>query len=70
MADTRKGRGSKQPRVSITLSSSEEAELQALADKHQITKSWLGRRAIQKFLEKYRDEEMQLPLKLSRGGRQ
>lgn len=65
-----RGRGQKQPRISVTLSGSEDAELQALAEKHQVAKSWVGRRAIQEFLDKYRNEEMQLPLKLSRGGRE
>ena len=70
MSSTKKARGSNRPRVSITLSSSEEAEMQAFAAKHQAAKSWLGRRAIQEFFEKYRVEEMQLPFQLSRGDRQ
>lgn len=57
----------KQPRVSVTLRRSDDAELSAMAERYQVKKSWLGRRAIQEFLEKYQHEEMQLPLNLPRG---
>jgi hypothetical protein len=63
-------RRKKNPRLSITLSRTEEAELSAMAGKYQVHRSWLGRRAIQDFLDKYRHEEMQLPLNLPRGGNQ
>ncbi len=53
-------------RVSVNLIESEYQELAALAQKHQVSMAWLGRQAIQEFLSRYRQQELQLPLKLSR----
>ena len=50
------------PRISISLPEREYGELRALADKHHISLSWLGRQAVAEFLERYQDRELQLPL--------
>lgn len=65
MAGTNKGQ--KLSRLSVSLSDSEYRDLKALAEKHDISMAWLGRRAILELLDKYVKEEMQLPLKLTRG---
>ena len=50
------------PRLSINLSNSEHAELSALADKHNLSMAWIGRKAVTEFLERHRDNPLQLPL--------
>ncbi|WP_161624619.1 ribbon-helix-helix domain-containing protein [Euryhalocaulis caribicus] len=52
-------------RVSVNLSSEEYRELEALAKKTRISKAWLGRQPIIKFLDRYRDRDLQLPLDLA-----
>lgn len=56
----------KPPRLSVTLTPAEHTELLALKDAHRVSLAWLGRQAIVEFIEKYRDERAQLPLRLSR----
>jgi hypothetical protein len=36
----------------------------ALAEKHDVSMAWLGRQAILEFLNRYRGERLQLPLRL------
>jgi hypothetical protein len=52
-------------RLSVGLTDSELAELLALKDKHNVSMAWIGRQAILEFINKYRGEYTQLPLKLS-----
>jgi hypothetical protein len=52
-------------RISINLPDTEYAELAALADKHNISMAWIGRKAILEFLERYREHPLQLPLTFS-----
>ncbi len=66
MAGTSKGQ--KPFRLSVSLSDSEYRDLQALAEKHDVSMAWLGRHAILEFLDKHAQEEIQLPLNLPRGG--
>jgi hypothetical protein len=49
-------------RISINLSDEEYAELAALADKHDISMAWIGRKAILDFLGRNREDPLQLPL--------
>lgn len=56
-------------RVSVGLSDGEYTELQALSEKHRVSLAWLGRQAITEFLERYRNQELQLPLILEHGER-
>ena len=53
-------------RISVSLAEDEYQELSGLSEKHQVSMAWLGRQAIQEFLNKYFQEELQLPLKLVR----
>ena len=49
-------------RISINLSDDEYAELSALAERHNLSKAWIGHKAILDFLEQNRAESLQLPL--------
>ena len=52
-------------RVTVNLEESEYRVLSALSGKHRVSLAWLGRQAIVEFLERYEDDELQLPLILS-----
>lgn len=52
-------------RLSINLPDGEYAELAVLADKHNVSMAWIGRKAINDFLERYRGRQLQLPLMFS-----
>lgn len=58
-------------RITVSLSDSDHAALSALAERHDVSLSWITRKAITDFLERYENEELQLPLGLGRaaGGR-
>ncbi len=51
-------------RIAVNLDDNEFAEMAAMADKHDVSLSWLGRRALLEFIARYRDEQLQLPLRL------
>ena len=52
-------------RVSVNLAEVEYHELSLMADKYRVSMAWLSRQAITDFLERYRDEDLQLPLALT-----
>jgi len=52
-------------RLSINLPDSEYAELAALAERHNLSMAWIGRKAIIDFLGRHRDNPLQLPLTFS-----
>ena len=52
-------------RFSVALDEQDYAQLAALAEKHRISMAWLVRHAVAEFLERYRSEDMQLPLHLT-----
>jgi len=52
-------------RVTVNLADGEYKKLAALSDKHRVALAWLGRQAIMEFLERYENEELQLPLNLA-----
>ncbi len=52
-------------RFSVSLTDSELTELLSLKDRHRVSLAWLGRQAIVEFIAKYREENVQLPLKLT-----
>lgn len=54
-------------RVAVNLSDREYEEIMAFAEKHDVSMAWLGRHAILEFLRRYRDEHLQLPLRLQSG---
>jgi hypothetical protein len=56
------------PRLSVGLTEGELTELLSLKDRHNVSMAWLGRQAILEFVAKYREENAQLPLRLTRPG--
>ena len=52
-------------RVSVNLAEEEYQVLSVMADKYLVSMAWLSRQAIRDFLERYRDEDLQLPLALN-----
>ena len=55
------------PRISVTLSETEYAELTVISEKHRVSLAWLSRQAVIEFLERYRADDQQLPLRLPTG---
>ena len=51
-------------RFSVALEDQEYAALAVVAEKHRISMAWLVRQAVADFLERYRNDETQLPLPL------
>ena len=49
-------------RVTVNLSDGEYVELAALAEQHNLSMAWIGHKAILEFLERTRNEALQLPL--------
>lgn len=52
-------------RFSVALDDQEYAALATVAERHRISMAWLVRQAVTDFLERYRSEEVQLPLPLA-----
>ncbi|MFQ5535194.1 MAG: ribbon-helix-helix protein, CopG family [Sphingomonadales bacterium] len=52
------------PRISVSLDDQEQNELAALSRKHRVSVAWIVRQAITEFLDRHRDADLQLPLKL------
>jgi hypothetical protein len=50
-------------RIAVSLTDSEFVELAAMADKYDVSLSWLGRQGILEFITRYRVEQLQLPLR-------
>lgn len=51
-------------RFSVALDEHEYAELSVMADKHRVSMAWLIRHAVTEFLDRYGQEDQQLPLRL------
>jgi predicted transcriptional regulator len=51
-------------RIAINLADEEFTELDALAKKHDVSLSWIGRKAVLEFITRYRGEQLSLPLRL------
>lgn len=51
-------------RITVTLSHRDHTELAALAERCDVSLSWLTRQAVADFLEKHAKGELQLPLAL------
>jgi hypothetical protein len=49
-------------RIAANLTEAEFGELAAMADKYDVSLSWLSRKAILEFIDRYRSEQLQLPL--------
>jgi hypothetical protein len=50
-------------RIAANLSDAEFSELAAMAEKYDVSLSWLSRKAILEFIDRYRAEQLQLPLR-------
>lgn len=57
-------------RFSVALHISEYDELATMAEKHRVSMAWLVRNAVAEFLNRYREEDTQLPLRLTPVGSQ
>ena len=51
-------------RIAINLDDDEFSQLDAMADKHDVSLSWIGRQAVIEFITRYRDQQLPLPLRL------
>ena len=58
---TRKG-----PRITVSLSERDHAALTEVAERHDVSISWLTRQALVEFIDKYKDTQAQLPLQIKR----
>ena len=56
----------KWPRITVSLSERNHAELTGLAERHDVSISWLARQALVEFIDKYRDIQAQLPLHIKK----
>ena len=52
-------------RFSVALNANEYTELATMAERHQVSRAWLVRSAVAEFLDRHREEDAQLPLRLS-----
>ena len=55
-------------RIAANLTDIEFGELAAMAEKYDVSLSWLSRKAILDFIDRYRVEQLQLPLRLEQTG--
>lgn len=51
-------------RIAINLEHQEFYELDAMAERHDVSLSWIGRQAVLEFLSRYKDQQLSLPLRL------
>tara|TARA_R110002072_G_scaffold251266_2_gene410118 strand:- start:7659 stop:7868 length:210 start_codon:yes stop_codon:yes gene_type:complete len=58
----------KATRITVSLPDDEHSALAALAELHDVSLSWLTRKAVVEFLERYEREDEQLPLDLPFNG--
>tara|TARA_B100000965_G_scaffold389201_1_gene394603 strand:+ start:816 stop:1025 length:210 start_codon:yes stop_codon:yes gene_type:complete len=58
----------KPTRITVSLPDDEHAALAAMAERHDVSLSWLTRKAVIEFLERYERAGAQLPLDLSYNG--
>jgi hypothetical protein len=54
-------------RIAVNLTNVEFGELAAMANKYDVSLSWLSRKAILEFMDRYRSEQLQLPFRPERG---
>jgi hypothetical protein len=57
-------------RVTVSVDERDYEQLALLADEHRVSLAWLVRYAVADFLERYRQDQLELPLELKGGGRQ
>jgi hypothetical protein len=62
----RAGRGKKlATRVTVSVDDRDYAQLVALSEEHRVSLAWLVRYAVSDFLERYRQDQLELPLELT-----
>ena len=52
-------------RVTVSLSPADHRALAMLSEKSRLSQAWIARRALSEFLERHRDDQLQLPFALS-----
>jgi hypothetical protein len=57
-------RGKLATRVTVSLDERDYEQLALLADEHRVSLAWLVRYAVADFLERYRQDQLELPLEL------
>lgn len=57
-------RGKLATRVTVSVDDRDYEQLVALADEHRVSLAWLVRYAVKDFLERYRQDQLELPLEL------
>ena len=55
-------------RVTVSVDERDYEQLVVLANEHRVSLAWLVRYAVGDFLERYRQDQLELPLELTRGG--
>ena len=53
-------------RITVSLSAEERDTLASLSVKNRVSQAWIARLALAEFLERYQDDQMQLPFNLAR----
>jgi predicted transcriptional regulator len=62
----RAGRGKRlATRVTVSVDERDYTQLVALADEHRVSLAWLVRHAVADFLQRYREDQLELPLELT-----
>jgi hypothetical protein len=56
-------------RVTVSIDERDYEQLVALAEEHRVSLAWLVRYAVADFLDRYRREQLELPLELTGPGR-
>ena len=59
--------GKKGQRITVSLQDADYASLSALAQRYDVSLSWVTRQAIAEFLERNKQKDLQLPLRLQSG---
>ena len=57
-------RSRKGSRITVSLSERDHATLTELAERHDVSISWLTRQALVEFIDKHKDTQAQLPLQI------
>ena len=52
-------------RLTVNIDENEYRELQELARQHNVSMAWLGRQAITRLLQQYKQREFQFPLDIN-----
>ena len=56
----------KGPRITVSLSEQNHAELTGLAERHDVSISWLTRQALVEFIDKHKNTQTQLPFHIKK----